>query len=168
LEEPIHFFDLARWYLDSAGPPESVYAAASSRQAGHPELQDNCSAIVGFGGGAYAVISQTLAAFEHHHTVKITGTKGAIWAAWSGAMDRTRHPTFFLKVFAADELREIPIQRMAGELFELEDQVALAAATIRRGEPTRCGGEDGRWAVALCQATQRSIELGRPVTFDLR
>ena len=24
-------------------------------------------------------------------------TKGAIWASWSGALDRTRHPTFFLK-----------------------------------------------------------------------
>ena len=31
-------------------------------------------------------------AFEHHLTVKVTGSKGALWAAWSGATDRTRHP----------------------------------------------------------------------------
>ena len=24
--------------------------------------------------------------FEHHQTVKLTGTMGAIWASWSGAM----------------------------------------------------------------------------------
>ena len=33
-----------------------------------------------FNGGAYAVVSQTLAAFEHHQTVKLTGTKGAIFS----------------------------------------------------------------------------------------
>ncbi|MGI9445554.1 MAG: Gfo/Idh/MocA family protein, partial [Rubripirellula sp.] len=30
LEEPIHFFDLARWYLEAAGQPESIYATANS------------------------------------------------------------------------------------------------------------------------------------------
>src|SRR5579864_4255773 len=29
LEEPIHFFDLARWYFQRAGEPVSVYATAS-------------------------------------------------------------------------------------------------------------------------------------------
>ena len=31
LEEPIHFFDLARWYLSGAGAPADVYATASAR-----------------------------------------------------------------------------------------------------------------------------------------
>ena len=99
LEEPIHFFDLARWYLSSLGDPQTVYATANSRQAGHEELKDNFSAIVHFPRGGYAVVSQTLAAFEHHQTVKVTGTKGALWASWSGAMDRTLHPTFSLRAF---------------------------------------------------------------------
>ena len=30
LEEPIHFFDLARWHLSSAGDPVSVFAQANS------------------------------------------------------------------------------------------------------------------------------------------
>jgi len=163
LEEPIHFFDLARWYLSSVGEPESVYAAANSRQPDHPELQDNCSAIIKFAGGAYAVISQTLAAFEHHQTVKLTGTKGALWASWSGAMDRTEHPTFFLKAFDGRELGEISIARAAGELFELQDQMAAMVGAIRRGERIACTGEDGKWSVAMCLAAQRSIQTGRPV-----
>ncbi len=163
LEEPIHFFDLARWYLSSVGEPQSVYATANSRQPGHPELQDNCSAIVKFSGGAYAVVSQTLAAFEHHQTVKVTGTKGAVWASWSGAMDRTEHPSFFLKAFDGEELKELPIARTAGELFELEDQMAAMVAAIKNDKPISCTGEDGKWSVALCLATQRSIETGLPV-----
>ena len=99
LEAPIHFFDLALWYLKKTGQPESVYAAANSRQPDHPELYDNFSAIVNFRGGAYAVVSQTLSAFEHHQTVKLTGTEGALWASWSGAMDRTRHPSFSLRTY---------------------------------------------------------------------
>src|SRR5690242_5606182 len=94
LEEPIHFFDLARWYFASAGDPLSVFAAASARRADHPELHDNFSAIVRFPGGPYAVISQTLAAWEHHQTVKLSGSGGALWASWSGAMDRTFEPAF--------------------------------------------------------------------------
>jgi myo-inositol 2-dehydrogenase/D-chiro-inositol 1-dehydrogenase len=166
LEEPIHFFDLARWYLSSVGQPESVYAAANSRQPDHPELQDNCSAIVKFTGGAYAVVSQTLAAFEHHQTVKLTGTKGVVWASWSGAMDRTEHPSFFLKAFDGERLEEIPITRTAGELFELEDQMSAMVAAIRHGRPIACAGEDGKWSVAMCLATQRSVVTGRPVMMD--
>ena len=163
LEEPIHFFDLARWYLSSVGEPESVYAAANSRQPGHPELQDNCSAIVHFTGGAYAVVSQTLAAFEHHQTVKLTGTQGAAWASWSGALDRTRHPTFFLKTFDGKTVEELPITRSAGELFELEAQIAAMVATLRDGRPSPCTGQDGKWSVALCLATQRSVQTGRRI-----
>src|SRR5206468_1057225 len=111
LEEPIHFFDLARWYLAGAGDPVSVVASASAQRADHPELQDNFSAIVRFPGDAYAVVSQTLAAFEHHQTVKLTGTKGAIWASWSGAMDRTAHPTFWMKHFDGETVRDVPITK---------------------------------------------------------
>jgi len=163
LEEPIHFFDLARWYLQSLGDPQTVYATANSRQQGHPELQDNFSAIVHFPRGAYAVVSQTLSAFEHHQTVKLTGTKGALWASWSGAMDRTLHPTFSLRAFDGERVDDIPIDKITGEIFELEDQMAMLVEAIRDGHPLSCSAEDGRWAVVMCLAAQRSVETGMPV-----
>ena len=52
LEEPIHFFDLARWYLDTAGTPQTIYARANSRQTGHPELQAPGAALRPRPGGA--------------------------------------------------------------------------------------------------------------------
>ena len=157
LEEPIHFFDLARWYLQSSGEPQSIYATANSKQPDHPELYDNFSAIMHFEGGAYAVVSQTLAAFEHHQTIKVTGTKGALWAAWSGAMDRTRHPTFSLRAFDGKEVTTIPIDKPTGELFELEDQIARVVTAVNDGTALHCTGEDGRWSVAMCLAAEASV-----------
>jgi len=166
LEEPIHFFDLARWYLEPAGDPVTVYGAANSRQPDHPELQDNFSAILTTGGGAYAVVSQTLAAFEHHQTVKVTGTKGALWASWSGAMDRTRHPTFSLRGFDGEQVRELPVTKITGELYELEDQIGMLVAAVRDNQPLSCTAEDGRWSVAMCLAAQDSVDRGAVVRFD--
>ena len=164
LEEPIHFFDLARWYLQASGDPETIYATANSRQKGHPELHDNFSAIMHFSRGAYAVVSQTLAAFEHHQTIKITGTKGALWASWSGAMDRTRHPTFSLRAFNGDQVETVSIEKPTGELFELEDQIARMVAALRDGVSLHCSAEDGRWSVAMCLAAEASVKSGSPVS----
>lgn len=132
LEEPIHFFDLARWYFEKVGEPVSVYAAAVSRRQDRPELLDNFSATVLFPHGRYAVISQTLAGWEHHQTVKLTGSEGAIWARWSGAMDRTFDPTFRLQVAAGDQVEDVPIDVPSGEVYELVDEVRDGPGRARR------------------------------------
>ena len=163
LEEPIHFFDLARWYFSGRGNPISVFAHANSTQPGRPELQDNFSAMVKFPGGAYAVISQTLAAYEHHQTVKITGTNGALWASWSGAMDRTLAPTFSLKHFDGENVHDICIPTMAGEVFELEAQLKRVVNAIRESRPPAVTGDDGRWSVSLCLAARESVRTGKEV-----
>ncbi|HEY5312558.1 MAG TPA: Gfo/Idh/MocA family oxidoreductase [Pirellulales bacterium] len=168
LEEPIHFFDLARWYFSSLGEPLSVYAAAKARRPEHPELRDNFSAIVHFPGGAYAVVSQTLSAFEHHQTVKVSGSRGALWASWSGVMDRTRQPSFFLKTFDGETVASAPVNTAAGELFELESQIAMFVRAINEAQPLAASGEDGRWSVAMCLAAERSAETGVPVAFEAR
>jgi myo-inositol 2-dehydrogenase/D-chiro-inositol 1-dehydrogenase len=163
LEEPIHFFDLARWYFSGLGDPVSVFARANSRQPDHPELQDNFSAIVNFPGSAYAVISQTLSAFEHHQVVKITGTRGSLWASWSGALDRTFHPTYSLKHHDGESVRDIPIEKPTGEVYELVDEITAMAAAVRDGGPLPASGEDGKWSVAMCLRAQESVDTGEPV-----
>ncbi len=164
LEEPIHFFDLARWYMAACGEPCEVYATARAKRPEHPELQDNFSAILKLPNGSYAVVTQTLCAFEHHQTVKLTGTEGALWASWSGAMDRTRHPTFSLRAFDGQQVETLPIEKMTGELFELEDQIQVLCDVVRGRRQPHCTAEDGRWAVAMCLAAQRSVDTGFPVS----
>jgi myo-inositol 2-dehydrogenase/D-chiro-inositol 1-dehydrogenase len=165
LEEPIHFFDLARWYLAGAGEPVSVYARANARRPEHPELQDNFSAIINFPGGAYAVISQTLSAFEHHQVAKVTGTRGAVWASWSGAMDRTFHPTFSLKHFDGQTVTEVPIPKASGEVYELAEEIALVAKAAQGRGALSATGEDGKWSVQMCLKAQESVERGGVVPF---
>jgi myo-inositol 2-dehydrogenase/D-chiro-inositol 1-dehydrogenase len=165
LEEPIHFFDLARWYFAGGGDPVSVYARANARSAERPELQDNFSAIVDFPGGRYAVISQTLSAFEHHQVAKLTGSKGALWASWSGAMDRTFQPTFFLKHFDGQQVVDVPVPKASGEVYELAEEIAGMAEAVRTGRPPRVTGEDGLWSVAMCLKAQESVDTGAVVKF---
>lgn len=168
LEEPIHFFDLARWYLSGAGEPTSVYALANGRQPDHPELHDNFSAMMQFPEGRYAVITQTLAGWEHHQTAKVTGTRGALWARWSGAMDRTFHPEFSLQIQDGDAGRDVPIDAPTGEVYELVDEVRMMVRAVREGTPIASDAIDGWWSVAMCQAAQRSVETGQPVDLSAR
>ncbi len=165
LEEPIHFFDLARWYLSVAGNPVSVFARANSRQPEHPELQDNFSAIVNFPGGVYAVISQTLSAFEHHQVAKVTGTRGALWASWSGAMDRTFNPTFSLKHFDGQNVSEVPTAKPSGEVYELAEEIAMMANAAQGGGKLWATAEDGKWSVQMCLKAQESVDSGTLVPF---
>jgi myo-inositol 2-dehydrogenase/D-chiro-inositol 1-dehydrogenase len=110
------------------------------------------------------VISQTLSAFEHHQTVKVTGTRGALWAGWSGPMDRTTHPTFFLKTFDGQNVELLAIDKIAGELFELEDEMTMMVQAVRHGGPLAATGEDGKRAVELCLAAEQSVETGKPIS----
>jgi myo-inositol 2-dehydrogenase / D-chiro-inositol 1-dehydrogenase len=162
LEEPIHFFDLARWYLSSLGDPLAVTARAKARRPEHPELSDNFSALVDFPGGAYAVISQTLSGFEHHQVAKVTGSEGALWASWSGAMDRTFTPQFSLRYQrGGDEAVSVDCGGPAGEVFELVQQIERVVRAVRDGIPLHAGGHDGWWAVRMCEAAALSAKNGR-------
>ena len=163
LEEPIHFFDLARWYLSEHGNPTSVYAVANSIDPARPHLHDNFSAIVRHDSGAYAVVSQTLAAFEHHQTVKVAGTKGAIWAAWSGALDRTLEPTYSLRVFDGTTLEDKKLTHHSGEVFELRQEIAMCVQCVREGSRPIATGDDGMWSAGLCLAAEESVRRGKEV-----
>jgi myo-inositol 2-dehydrogenase/D-chiro-inositol 1-dehydrogenase len=163
LEEPIHFFDLARWYLAGAGDPVELVAYANSRDFARPALYDNFSAMFKYANGSYAVISQTLAAFEHHQTVKVAGTKGAIWAGWSGALDRTLHPECFLKVFDGEKLENVTLAGQSGEVFELHTQIAHCIDMVRGHAEPAATGEDGLWSAGLCLLAEESIRLKRPL-----
>ena len=158
LEEPIHFFDLALWYMESCGRPTSIYAKANARDHEHPELRDNFSAIVNFPGSAYAIVSQTLSAFEHHVTAKIAGSKGTIWAHWSAADARSDETEFSLRYGLGDQIETVVLDRPTGELLELADQIDAVADAITNGTTVPCDGDDGRWSTLLCLAAQESVE----------
>ena len=160
LEEPIHFFDLAQWYLSASGDPASIYARANSRHPEHPELRDNFSAVVNYSDGAYAVVSQTLAAFGHHQSAKIVGTEGTIWATWSASDARSEKSSFGLRWGLGDQVQEMTLDKPAGELLELADEIDAVAKCVADGGRPPCTAEDGRWSTRLCLAAEASIARG--------
>lgn len=168
LEEPIHFFDLARWYLEASGQCEELVAEGNSIDANRPQLLDNFSAIMRFADGAYAVVSQTLGAFEHHQTVKVTGTKGAIMAGWSGAMDRTLEPTHYLKVFDGSQVKSVELASKSGEVFELRAEIQQCVEMVREGRSPIASGTDGLWSVTLCLLAERAIRERRTIKISER
>ena len=166
LEEPVHCFDKARWYFAGHGEPVSIYAAANSSRPGHPELQDNFSAVVKFPHGGHAVITQTLGGFGHRHGARLTGTRGALWARWSGARDSDRRPTATLEYLRGEQVHQMPLPDPGDELHELQQEMAIMVRAVRDGGPVVATGLDGAWSVALCQAAGRSIETGEVVSLE--
>lgn len=164
LEEPIHFYDLARWYMADVGEPVSVYARANAKEPREERLYDNFTTVVNFPDDAYVVISQTLAAFEHHQTVKFTGTEGALWAAWSGALDRDERASHQLKWFDGQVVRDVALLQPSGEVYELKMEIEEMVRVVEEGVEPPVTGEDGREAVRLCLAGEESVRTGQVVT----
>ncbi len=162
LEEPVHFFDALMWYFEKWGDPTSVLAMGSSKGRVHG-MYDNFSAFVRWPGQLYAVVTQTLAGFEHHQVMEIVGTEGSLRTWWSGAMDRTLHPTFELKVQRKGQTEcEVLDLPPSGELFELEEELKRVVSAFRERRPI-ISGDEARKRVLICLEAERSIQAGREV-----
>ncbi len=161
LEEPIHFFDLACWWLREAGAPVSVYARASRLPSTTDGLWDNVAAILDFPGGAHATITQNLAMAEHHLLAKVAGTQGALIARWDGELDRTTRPSATLQLCRDRQLRSVPIEA-SGEFFELRAELAHFLAVCRNEAAPVISPEEAALAVEISWAAERSIRSCQP------
>jgi myo-inositol 2-dehydrogenase/D-chiro-inositol 1-dehydrogenase len=163
LEEPVHFFDLALWYLARSGRPVQVQALG----VGQSGMQPTISVHMQFPDGATAAINQILAGFEHHQTVEVVGDKGAVRATWSAATARSLQSatTLRLKRAGAGDCEELTVER-SGEVYELAKQAQASIESFRLGRPL-VSAEEGRAAVAVCLAAEASAEQGGcPIKVD--
>lgn len=162
LEEPVHFFDFMMWYFEAIGDPLSVQALGNvgGRGAG---LSDNFTAVLRFPGQAHAVITETLAGFEYHQLLHVVGTGGSIRSWWSGALDRTAHPTFELRIDrrGAGGAETVPVER-SGELVELGEQARQVVDAFARRRPL-VSGDEARKRIAVCLAAEQSLREGREI-----
>ena len=129
LEELVHFVDLVLWYGVGSGLPAVVRAHGTGRE---PGLMETLTVTLTWKDGAFATINQCLAGFEHHTLLEIAGDDGAIRTWWSGAEDRTEHPTFDLKLRAGDTVEAVQVPR-SGEVFELTANLAAAIEGFGKG-----------------------------------
>ncbi len=168
LEEPVHFFDAVAWFLEGAGGPSTLYAKGNRsdpRFGYRPEVNDNLTAVVGYSNGAYAMISQTLAAVEHHLSIKVFGSKAMLRAEWHAAFDRSQEPSYSLEISELGGLKKVEVPGTPGEFFELREEIAALAHAVRAGGRLPISPEEARQAVMLCTETQRSLETGQVIKF---
>jgi myo-inositol 2-dehydrogenase/D-chiro-inositol 1-dehydrogenase len=166
LEEPVHFYDLVRWYFADREHPVTLYALGNSRDAGTEadQLYENIATGIAFSKGGFATVNQTLAAYGHYLTGEFIGTEGVLKAKWRGSSDRIRDPQFQLEYYDGEQRHELEVSEMPGELFELEYQIANFTEIVGKGEKPSVSGEDGLWAVKLSLAAQQSI-IGKKVVY---
>ncbi len=172
LEEAVHFFDFALWYLERYGDPQTIRTHGRSRGVRAPGMVDVCSSTLTFTGGAYATINQCVAGFEHHLVVEVAGSDGAIRTSWSGAMDRDDRPVFDFRVqpkgfdfergVREAEHHSIPA---SGEVFELSEQLRLTVLAFALRRPL-VSAEESRKRVLCCLAAEESLREGREVELD--
>jgi myo-inositol 2-dehydrogenase/D-chiro-inositol 1-dehydrogenase len=165
LEEPVHFFDMLMWWFEDLGDPHLVHGFGNSKDRGRG-MYDNFSAVMRWRQGTYAVVTQTLAGFEHHHVVEITGRDGSLRAWWSGTMDRTLQPRHELKLKrkGAEQCETVELGR-SGEVFELEDELAATVRAFEAGKPL-VSAEEARKRIIVCLEAERAVAEGREIALS--
>lgn len=159
LEELVHFFDLVVWYAAENGRPARVRAVGNGDENG---LTRNFAATLEWADGSAAVLSQCLSGFEHHTLLEVAGQHGAVRTWWAGAMDRTLHPEFAMKVQRRNSEPESVAIPHSGEVFELQENLHRALIGFREGKSV-FSPREARLAVEICLAADESFRTGAPV-----
>jgi len=154
------------WWFEELGDPHLVNGFGNAKGGRGPGMYDNFSAVMRWPGGAYAVVTQTLAGFEHHHVVEVTGREGSIRAWWSGVMDRTVDPRHELKVQRRGRTQsEIVELGPSGEVFELEEELAATVRAFESGKPL-VSAEEARKRIVVCLEAERAVAEGREIALS--
>jgi len=165
LEEPVHYLDLARWYL---GEPREVLAWASSRPE-HPGWFENLDVRLRFdpaaadGGDRWGLVTSSIAAAGHHIDLKLVGTDASVHGQWHGAKDLDPEPWARLVLHHAGGDEDQGVPRATGHAHDLVRQTRAFVDAIRHGRPVPADAEAGRAAVELCLAVEDALRSGAAV-----
>jgi myo-inositol 2-dehydrogenase / D-chiro-inositol 1-dehydrogenase len=166
LEEPVHFFDMLMWWFEGLGDPHLVHGFGNAKGGRGRGMYDDFTAVMRWRSGAYAVVTQTLAGFEHHHVIEVVGREGAIRSWWSGAVDRTADPLHEMKLQrrGRSESEIVPIGP-SGEVFELDEELAATVRAFDAGKPL-VSAEEARKRIIVCLEAERAVAQGGEIALS--
>ncbi|MDF1523107.1 MAG: Gfo/Idh/MocA family oxidoreductase [Trueperaceae bacterium] len=167
LEEPVHYLDLARWYL---GDPTEVAAWSSSRP-GRTGLHENLDVRLRFapaadGGDRWALVTRTIAAARYAIALELVGGEASLRGHWRGAFDLDPQPDVGLVLHPHDgdaEDQHVPVA--TGHAYDVVRQTRAFVRAVREGTPVPAGAEDGRVAVELCLRVEEALAARTPLPF---
>jgi len=153
LEEPIHYLDLARWYL---GEIITLEAWATSRP-GREQLREQLDVRLTSEHGAVGLVTRSIAAGGHAVDLRLVGERAALRATWRGRMDLDPRPAVRLELHEPEGSRLLPVSAATGHAHDLWRQTAAFVRAVREGTEPGATGADGVASVALCLAVERSL-----------
>jgi myo-inositol 2-dehydrogenase/D-chiro-inositol 1-dehydrogenase len=157
LEEPIHYLDLARWYLSPHGEPRRLQAWANSRN-GREMFDENLDVRLEYDSGAYAFVTRSIAAFEHAVRLRIITDKGSLLAHWYGSMDADTSPQVSLRYHDGNSVHHGNISQQTGHAFDVPKQTKAFIAAIHGDGQVAVDGQDGKAAVVLSNAVVDALK----------
>lgn len=159
LEEPIHYLDLARWYL---GEIASLEAWSTSRP-GREALREQLDVRLTSEAGAVGLVTRSIAAGGHAVDLRLVGERAALRAGWRGRRDLDSRPSVRLELHDEGGSRLLPVRSASGHAFDLWRQTAAFVRAVREGTRPPASADDGVASVALCLAVERSLVDGAAV-----
>lgn len=161
LEEPIHYLDLARWYLqNSSGEPQFLSASATSR-AGRAYLHENLDVHLRYADGVQALLTRSIAAFEHRVTLQIVGEAGSLLAEWRGAFDLDTNPDVSLLLHTSGDrdqkAQRLIVPQQTGHAYDVPLQMKAFIHALESGGQPPATGEDGLASVKLSLAVEEAL-----------
>ena len=166
LEEPIHYLDLARWYLSPHGEPMRLQAWANSR-SGREMFNENLDVRLEYNSGAYAFVTRSIAAFEHAVRLRVITEKGSLLAHWYGNMDADTNPQVSLRYHDGETIHQPDITPHTGHAFDVPKQTEAFLAAIAGHGSVAVDGQDGKAAVVLSNAVVKALESQQPIELAL-
>jgi predicted dehydrogenase len=171
VEKCCHFFDLMRLILDAE--PVRVFASGAmdvnhlseEYDGERPDILDNAYAVVDFADGSRALLDLCMFAegTRNEQEIAAVGDAGKIecFVPESNVVIGRRIPRDVETVHVPVDERVLKAGFHHGATYY--EHVAFRRA-IAEGGPVEVGVRDGLLAVAMGQAGERSVELGRPVS----
>ncbi len=158
LEEPVHFIDLMLWYFSVHGEPVAVRATATPGVLG-----GNMAMTVRYASGAFFTVTQLLDGFEHHCSLDIAGTGGALRSWWSAGDARVTESDAGLSIRRAGaQAAETVRFGRSGEVFELVEHLKRSHAGFLAGVSPMPAAEAAK-SVRVCLAAEEACRSGREV-----
>lgn len=163
IEEAVHHFDLLSWIGRRDFSPVTVTA---DYPGSPPPMADLCSATLRYRAGGMATYRSILNAEGHHLVVTAYASRGSIRAEWHGVTDRTNSPQMSVVWRENGRQELIPIDELAGEVFELNREIRAMIAAVDWGSSLWITPEAAYWNLVVSHAVIASGREGVLVTAD--
>ena len=163
LEEPVHFFDLALWYLARSGRPVKVQALGAGQPACSPRFPCSCSFRT-------ALLPPSIRSWLASSTIRPS--------RWWATRARRARPGRLPRRAASSPRRPCASSALApmtsrtcpssapARSTSLPSRLQASIQGFRSGKPL-VSAEEGRAAVAVCLAAEASANQGgRPIAVD--